>query len=65
MEFIKRLYEEGLLDASWTVEEAADFMWALLSVHTYEYLVVESGWTIEQFVSHLQMVLRRTMVKKP
>ncbi len=62
---IKRLKQEGLLDAGWTEDEAADFMWALLSVHTYEYLVVESGWTIEQFVSHLQMVLRRAIVKNP
>ena len=64
-EIIKRLKQEGLLDAGWTEDEAADFMWALLSVHTYEYLVVESGWTIEQFVSHLQMVLRSAIVKKP
>ena len=64
-EIIKRLQHEGLLDAGWTVDEASDFMWALLSVHTYEYLVIELGWTIEQFVSHLRMVLRRAIVKEP
>ncbi len=62
---IKRLQHEGLLDTGWTVDEASDFMWALLSVHTYEYLVVELGWTIKQFVSHLRMVLRRAILKEP
>ncbi len=64
-QIIKHLHQEGLLDAGWTVDEAADFTWALLSPHTYEYLVVERGWTVERFVNHLRTVLRRTIVKEP
>jgi AcrR family transcriptional regulator len=62
---IKRLQQEGLLNAGWTVDEAADFIWALLSVHTYEYLAVERGWTVEKLVSHLRTVIRHTIVKEP
>ncbi|MBI2852920.1 MAG: TetR/AcrR family transcriptional regulator [Chloroflexi bacterium] len=62
---IKRLKEEGLLEKGWTVDRATDFVWALLSVHTYEYLVIERGWSIKRFVSHLRTVLRRTIVKEP
>ena len=62
---IRRLQGEGLLAEEWTVDEAADFAWALLSVHTYEYLVVERGWPIERFVSRLQTMLRRVLVAKP
>ena len=62
---MERLQGEGLLAAGWTVDEAADFAWALLSVHTYEYLVVERGWPIDQFVGRLQRMLRKTLVSEP
>ncbi len=62
---IERLQEEGFLAPGWTLDEAVDFTWALLSVHTYEYLVIERSWTIEQFVRHLRTVLRRSIVKSP
>jgi hypothetical protein len=28
-----------MMAESWTVGEATDFAWGLLSIHTYEYLV--------------------------
>ena len=59
---MERLQREGLLAERWTVDQAADFGWALLSVHTYEYLVVERGWPIDEFVRHLQTILRSVLV---
>ena len=49
----------------WSVDEAADFGWALLSLHMYEYLVVERGWPIDQFVGRLQTVLRGILASEP
>ena len=62
---IERLQAEGFLADGWTVEEAADFVWALLSVHTYEYLVIERGWPIEQFVRRLRTMLHHVLVGGP
>ena len=62
---IERLQKEGVLAKEWTVDEAADFVWSLLSVHTYEYLVVERAWSIEQFVSRLLTVLHGVLVAQP
>ena len=62
MRLAEALAAEGALADGWTVEEAADFMWALLSVHTYEYLVVERGWPMDRFISYLQAVLRSALV---
>ncbi|MDP6402846.1 MAG: hypothetical protein QF467_04795, partial [SAR202 cluster bacterium] len=62
---MERLQREGLLAERWTVDEATDFAWAILSVHTYEYLVVERGWPIDQFVRHLRMALRSVLVTVP
>jgi AcrR family transcriptional regulator len=62
---MERLQGEGLLADGWTVDEASDFVWALLSLHTYEYLVVERGWPIERFVSRLQTILRSVLAAQP
>ena len=62
---MERLQGEGFLASAWTVDEATDFAWALLSVHTYEYLVVERRWPIDQFVRRLQTTLRSVLVAEP
>ena len=62
---MERLRKEGLLAEGWSVDEAADFGWALLSLHMYEYLVVERGWPIDQFVGRLQTVLRGILASEP
>ncbi len=62
---MERLQGEGLLSERWSIDEAADFGWALLSLHTYEYLVVERRWPIDQFVRRLQTTLRSILVAEP
>lgn len=62
---MERLQAEGILADGWPVDEAADFAWALLSTHTYEYLVVERRWPMDQFLSRLQTILRRILVAEP
>ena len=59
---MERLSEEGMLDVDWSVDEATDFAWALASVHMYEYLVVERGWSVEQLVARLKQVMRANLV---
>lgn len=59
---MERLETEGSLAAGWTVDEATDFAWGVLSLHTYENLVLERGWTIEQFVGRLGAMLRNVLV---
>ena len=62
---IKRLEEEGILADGWTADEAADFAWSVLSIHTYEYLVVERKWPLDQFLRRLQLILRSILVAEP
>ena len=61
---IERLEAEGLLADGWKVDEAADFVWATLSVHTYEYLVVERGWTVDQLVRRMKTVVGCVLVDR-
>ena len=45
--------------------EATDFACGLLSVHTYENLVVNQGGSIEKFVSRLTSMLKSVLVVQP
>jgi AcrR family transcriptional regulator len=47
---VERLATEGLLAAGWTVESAADWIWARTHVTEWQHVVVERGWDPEAFV---------------
>jgi AcrR family transcriptional regulator len=47
---VERLAEEGGLGESWTVESAADWIWARGHLETWQHLVVERGWVPDDFV---------------
>jgi AcrR family transcriptional regulator len=46
---VERLAREGALGEGWTVESAADWIWARGHLETWQHLVVERGWTPEEF----------------
>lgn len=46
---VERLAEEGALEEGWTVESAADWIWARGHLETWQHLVGERGWTPEDF----------------
>jgi len=60
---VERLNQEGLLAADWSVDEATDFFWALLSVRNWENLTLACGWTNAQFIERTKQILRATLVK--
>lgn len=62
---VAALDAEGHLAKEWTVDEATDFAWSLLSVHTYEYLVRERKWPIDRFIDRLRQVLHAAILADP
>jgi hypothetical protein len=57
------LARDGVLLDSWSVKEASELLWALTSLHMFEYLVIESHWSTERYKRHLRSVLYRVLVK--
>ena len=53
----------GGLAEGWTEQEAADFLFSLLSVRGYETLVLECGWTLERYEERLQAVVHGTLIR--
>lgn len=60
----ERLAAEDRLAAPWTVETAADLLWALMSVDLLEDLVEERGWTTGRYAEMLAMTALRTLTRR-
>jgi AcrR family transcriptional regulator len=61
---VERLEADGQLAPSWSQATAIDILWTLLSVQTWESLVVGRGWSQEAYASHLQEVIERVLVRE-
>ena len=59
---VDALVEDGLLSAEFTPETATDLFWTMLSFQTWESLTQQCGWTTEQYIRHMQVMVRRALV---
>jgi len=59
---VEWLSRDGFLSSHWGIETATDVLWGLTSWQLWEELVVERGWSKEDYLRHLRTVLRRTLV---
>ena len=56
------LADEGSLAPRWTVESAADMMWALMSVDVLDRLLNERKWSARAVAEHLASLFHTTFV---
>ena len=56
------LADEGALSPAWTVETARDTLWALMSWDLLERLIVDRGWSRDEFGERFAVLLRATFV---
>jgi len=59
------LEREGRLAPPWTVDTAADMLWALMSFDVLEGLLVDRHWSPERYAEHLAVLFRSTFVRDP
>jgi len=55
--------QESVLDSIWTIETAADFFWATLSLSTWEHLTIERGWSQDQYCERIQRIIKRALLR--
>jgi AcrR family transcriptional regulator len=60
---INRLHEEGELDPAWEVGQAARCMWAVTSQRVWDDLVVDQGWSTDQYRMRLTTMLESTLLR--
>ncbi len=59
------LAREQRLAPPWTVQTAADMLWALMSYELLEELVIDRGWSINSYRAHLAALFRATFLRDP
>jgi AcrR family transcriptional regulator len=62
---VERLETEGHLLPVWSIDTAADTLWALISIQLWEQLVVDRGWSKSQYTEHLTFILRQALTPNP
>jgi AcrR family transcriptional regulator len=60
---IETIEHEGDLSPDWTVDEAVDLMWTVLSIENWERLTIECGWSNDQYVDRLKVMLKASLVR--
>ncbi len=64
-DIIERLRQDGTLVPGWTVDEAADLLWTMLSIRNWESLTRERGWSVDHYVDRMQGLTKRVFVRDP
>lgn len=59
---VEWLERDRLLAPEWDLETATDVVWSLTSWQMWEQLVVDRGWSKDDYRQHLRTMLRRTLV---
>ena len=61
-ETIETLEREGILASEWSQEEATEMFWTMLSIHNWEQLTIECGWSTVQYIERMKVLLKRAFL---
>ena len=59
---IKALKADRQLNPDYSVKDASDLLWTLLSVRNWEHLRIDREWSQRKYAQHIQDVARRLFV---
>jgi AcrR family transcriptional regulator len=62
-DIIERLHRDGTLAPGWSLDEAADLLWTMLSIRNWESLTIERGWSKSRYVDRMQELTKRAFVQ--
>jgi AcrR family transcriptional regulator len=59
---VTRLRDEGSLASCWSIADAADVLWELTSIRSWEDLTHDRGWSKKRYTKLLQRIARRALL---
>jgi AcrR family transcriptional regulator len=62
-QIVETLDREGVLAPEWSQDGATEMLYTLLSIHHWEQLTMESGWSTAQYVDWMKTLLKRSFVR--
>lgn len=63
-EIVEALEREGSLAPAWSRDDAIDMLWTMLSIHNWEQLTIDCGWSTPQYIAWMKTLLTRSFVKQ-
>jgi AcrR family transcriptional regulator len=63
-EITEALDREGVLASGWSSQEAVEMLCTQLSIHNWEQLTIECGWSTPQYIERMKTLLKQTFVEK-
>ena len=63
-DIVGRLRREGRLAAGWSLDEAGEMLWTMLSIGNWENLTLERGWPVSLYVARMKALTRRAFVRE-
>lgn len=61
---VSRLTSDGMLRKEWEPHAAADLLWTITSLRTWEDLVLQRGWTAAQYEGRIYRLLSITLTEQ-
>ena len=62
-EIVEALEREGSLAPGWSSDGAVDMLWTMLSIHNWEHLIIDCGWSTSQYITWMKTLLIRCFVE--
>jgi AcrR family transcriptional regulator len=62
-EIVEALEREGNLAPGWSGSDAVDMLWTMLSIHNWEQLTIDCGWSTPQYIAWMKILLIRSFVE--
>src|SRR5215211_5842222 len=62
-DIVGRLRREGRLVAGWSLDEAGEMLWTMLSIGNWENLTLERGWPVSLYVARMKELTKHAFVR--
>jgi AcrR family transcriptional regulator len=63
-EIVEAFEREGGLASGWSRDDAIDMIWTMLSIHNWEQLTIDCGWSTLKYIARMKTLLTRSLVEK-
>jgi AcrR family transcriptional regulator len=63
-QIVQSLINENKLSTKWEQQHATDFIWTMISIHNWEQLSTECGWSNKQYISNITQTLTTVLISK-
>ena len=62
-DIVGRLQRDGALAPEWSLDEAGEMLWTLLSIGNWENLTLERGWPMSLYVARMKELTKHAFVR--